>query len=508
MRRFNHARKLWIGAIIAGGLAAIVSAGLVTGCAGKEAVAAAPSAAPAYPYDREASLQSFEVVWNTVNDKHWDPKHGGVDWDAVHAEFRPKIEAATSKAEARGVMEEMLGRLGQSHFEIWPEEIYSKDAAPAAGTGARAEQKVQGAGAPDVGAAPIGSKPEEVAETPGNGNGVSGMDVRVVGNEALVTRVRPGSAADRAGIKPGFLLRSANGQSVEKLETRLEGKNLPPLPRDTVMTMLLEHLLAGDVGEKLELEVEDGGGSVAKKELTLEETTGTKTTLGNMPVFYMTIDRRLLPENVEYFGFSMFMDPPWLMSEYQKSIEEAKRADGLIIDVRGNPGGIGALAMSICGWLVEDEDIRLGTMTTRDGTLNFMVNPRLHPYLGPVAILIDGSSGSTSEIFAGGMKDIGRARIFGERSAGAALPSVFDTLPNGDRFQYAIANYVSVGGEPLEGEGVTPDEEVKPDRAILLAGRDPVIDAAIRWIRSEKAKGAATDVGRSGTTKTTGGGGE
>ena len=77
-----------------------------------------------------------------------------------------------------------------------------------------------------------------------------------------------------------------------------------------------------------------------------------------------------------------------------------------------------------------------------------------------LAILVDGCSASTSEIFAGGLQDVKRARVFGTHTAGAALPSVISKLPNGDGFQYAIANYISVGGKPLEGIGVTPDDGV------------------------------------------------
>ena len=54
------------------------------------------------------------------------------------------------------------------------------------------------------------------------------------------------------------------------------------------------------------------------------------------------------------------------------------------------------------------------------------------------------------------MKDVKRARIFGTRTAGAALPSVISKLPNGDGFQYAIANYISEGGKPLEGNRRDP----------------------------------------------------
>jgi carboxyl-terminal processing protease len=102
-----------------------------------------------------------------------------------------------------------------------------------------------------------------------------------------------------------------------------------------------------------------------------------------------------------------------------------------------------------------------------------------------VAILVDAEAASTSEIFAGGLKDLGRARVFGTRTAAAALPSVIERLPNGDGFQYAIANYISEGGKPLEGIGVQPDEEVKLSREALLAGHDSVLDAALEWIKKQ-----------------------
>lgn len=143
------------------------------------------------------------------------------------------------------------------------------------------------------------------------------------------------------------------------------------------------------------------------------------------------------------------------------------------------------MAMGLAGFVVNQPNQKLGTMYMRDTTLNFVVNPRAGSFTGPVAILIDGTSASTSEIFAGGLQDLGRARVFGTKSAAAALPSVFTRLPNGDGFQYAIANYISRNGLTLEGNGVTPDEEVHLTRDTLLAGRDAVVDAALYWIRSK-----------------------
>ena len=134
-----------------------------------------------------------------------------------------------------------------------------------------------------------------------------------------------------------------------------------------------------------------------------------------------------------------------------------------------------------------DSGLELGRMVTRDRgyPLIFSVNPRVDAYPGKVAVLVDGCSVSTSEIMAGGLRDLGRARVFGTRTAGAALPSVIERLPNGDAFQYAIANYISKSGEVLEGRGVEPQEVVELSREALLDGRDNVIEAAVHWIRAE-----------------------
>ena len=182
----------------------------------------------------------------------------------------------------------------------------------------------------------------------------------------------------------------------------------------------------------------------------------------------------------------MFLDLVRVMGNFADAVQGCMQCDGLIVDLRGNPGGIGGMAMGMAGWLVDKPDQRLGTMYMRDATLNFVINPRVDVFAGPVAVLVDGSSASTSEIFAEGLKDLGRARVFGTKTAAAALPSIFEKLPNGDGFQYATANYISAGGKPLEGLGVTPDVEVKLTREGLLAGHDAVLDAALEWIRKKK----------------------
>jgi carboxyl-terminal processing protease len=171
-------------------------------------------------------------------------------------------------------------------------------------------------------------------------------------------------------------------------------------------------------------------------------------------------------------------------------MDQFRGADGIVIDLRGNPGGLAAMIMGLAGHFVSDRAV-LGVMKTKDAEpLRFTVNPRLvnaagvrvDPFKGPVAILVDGMTGSASECFAGGLQSLGRVRVFGQTSMGQALPALFDRLPNGDVFIHAWGDFVTGTGVRIEGRGVVPDEPVDLTREDLLAGRDAPLDAALAWI--------------------------
>jgi carboxyl-terminal processing protease len=150
------------------------------------------------------------------------------------------------------------------------------------------------------------------------------------------------------------------------------------------------------------------------------------------------------------------------------------------------------MIMGVSGYFL-DEPVNLGVIKTRESSLNLVANPRrvgpggqsVTPFAGPLAILVDSGSYSASEIFTGGMQSIKRARVFGARTAGGALPAVLERLPGGDVLQYAIGDFTTATGERIEGRGVIPDTIVTPTRAQLLAGHDPVLEAALDWIASQ-----------------------
>lgn len=111
--------------------------------------------------------------------------------------------------------------------------------------------------------------------------------------------------------------------------------------------------------------------------------------------------------------------------------------------------------------------------------MEFVAFPQPDPFAGKVLILVDHGTGSTSEVFAAGMQETGRATLIGETSAGAVLPSVFEKLPTGYLFQYAISDYRSPKNILIEGRGVVPDIDVRLTRSSLLAGRDLQLETAL-----------------------------
>jgi len=396
---------------------------------------------------KQLNIESFEKVWTTIRDKHWEKNPGGLDWQAIHSEFRPQIEKAESTEQARAVIRDMLSRLHETHFAIFPGTVY-----------------------------------EDVDMESGSGS--PGIDTRVLDGQAVVTSVDPGSPAEKAGVKPGWAIESVEGKSLAEVIQKVQ--SVPEL-RELTLERAVQTALSGPEGAERNIVFLDGENQKKTLRLLMAPPRGQPSRFGNLPTEFVWFESRRIG-NTGYIRFNMFLDLVRVMGRFGDAVTSCKTCDGIVIDLRGNPGGIGGMAMGMAGFLVDKPDQKLGTMYMRDNSLKFVINPRAEVFDGPVAILVDGCSASTSEIFAGGLKDLGRARIFGTKTAAAALPSLIEKLPNGDGFQYAMANYVSEGGKPLEANGVTPDEEVKLTRAALLAGHDPVVDAALEWIKKQRSR--------------------
>jgi carboxyl-terminal processing protease len=420
---------------------------LVTGCG-------TPGTGELTRGERRLNLESFEQVWTTIRDKHYDPTLGGLDWQGVHDELLVKMKTARNMSEARTVLNDMISRLDQSHFAVIPGSVYK------------------------------GINP------PGENDkldyGMSGMDIRVIGNQVLVTGVEKDSPAFAAGVKPGWAILKVGSTDISPLLDSISKQYEKKTWKSLMLTLTVKELLIGEIGESLAIRFGDRYDLTVEKKIVLAKPRGELFRVGYFDFGYVWCEKKMLAGNIGYIAFNGFLDVPRVMPAFNNAMKEFMKARGIIIDIRGNPGGLGFMSTGMAGWFIEKNGLSLGTLITRDNRLKFAVLPRPEVYTGRLAILVDRVSASTSEIFAAGLQALGRARIFGEITAGAALPSMIVMLPNGDAFQYAIADYHSVSGNTLEGHGVVPDQEISLTREALLQGKDPVLEAAVQWIHSRE----------------------
>jgi carboxyl-terminal processing protease len=402
--------------------------------------------------------ETFDAAWTIIRNTHFDKTMNGLDWEAVRAELKPRAAAAQTPGELRAVIREMLGRLGLSHFALIP--------ATAESTG-------------DAGAT--------VSDTSGD----PGIEVRLLGRDLIVTDVDP----DVTAVKRGWRITQIGSASAEALLRGVPEADNERL-RKVEAWRVAETRLRGPAGSNVEVTFEDGQGGAIKTTLVRRTEHGTPVTVGNLPTMYVRVEheKKATPagRTAGVIRFNVWMAS--VDALFQQAMDEFRRTDGIVIDLRGNPGGLAAMLMGISGHFV-GERLTLGVMKTRESEFRFVANPRLvsaagervQPFAGPVAILVDSMSGSASECFAGGMQSIGRARIFGQTSMGQALPALFDRLPNGDVLIHAYGDFVTSQGTRLEGRGVIPDEAIPLDRADLLAGRDRTLEAAFAWVDRERA---------------------
>ncbi len=412
---------------------------------------------------KTAALASFDDVWQTVNDTLVDPTAGGLDWTAVGAEFRPKVEAAGSANDARAVITSMLERLHRSHFRLLTASVTADDP-------------------PVTGDAIV---PIEIRPFAGSALGFAD-DVCVV-----VTRV-DGTPAPN-GVHPGDVIRK-----IDQIEVSTLVKSVAALADERARHLELlkraTRALYGPDRSTATLVVERSG-ATQMVSAARSRPAGQVVQLGNLPPLRVRVDARATrtpaKKDVGVIAFNIWMtavDP-----QVAAAVDKFRKADGIVIDLRGNPGGLAGMIRGVAGHFF-GTPVLLGSSKTRDAELQFRANPRLVsatskpvvPFGGPVAILVDELTGSASECFAAAMQDLKRARVFGRTTMGEALPAQTKRLANGDVLMYAIGDFVTSTGRRVEGGGVVPDEAVPPSIVGFATGGDGVLDAALAWIDRQK----------------------
>lgn len=434
------------------------------------------------------SAETFEVVWSTIHESYFDPEFGELDWEAIGDEYRPKAAKAKDAQTLRPILNAMLDELGESHFGVIPssEDLEEEALVEAAEAPAQTEEAK-----PDS-EAPISEIEEEAdADKDFEAGSYSGIHLRLFGPDIIVSRVMEGSPAARAGVRAGHRVLRIGKLDVKTFLTKAAKGASGSFSQDFfVLSVLGELVGVPDEGEEsVSITVVPPRGEQKPETLRYRPQAypgKMSMSMANLPSVPIRFESKRLPlpqGDVLYLSFNIFL--PEVMGQLRTAIlERGENIRGLIVDLRGNPGGIGMMANGLAGLLTE-EQYSLGSMTMRSGKVNFVAFPQRDAFLGPLAIIVDGMSASTSEIFAAGLQEAKRARVFGRTTMGAALPSFIKALPNGDRLQHAIADMRTDSGQRVEGRGVIPDEKVPLRPRRLFAGQDPVLDKAMKWLQNK-----------------------
>lgn len=296
-----------------------------------------------------------------------------------------------------------------------------------------------------------------------------GIDVAAENDLIVVKAVINGSPADEAGINPGDIITSIDGRAVR-------GRYLP----DAIDELM------GDAGTEVELVVRNPAGEVAQLRVLRKYL--------QIPV--LSFD--LLDGDWGYFKLSLFhKDSGVDLEQSLRSIrDDGIDLRGLVIDLRGNPGGVlqGAIEMAD-GFL--DEGL-IVTTRGRNATMQMEFEAQAGQWLPgvPMLILVDRGTASASEVFAGALQDHGRAVIVGERSFGKGSVQSVLPLRNGGGIKLTTARYYTPSGRSIQAEGIEPDVVYESGGvAGADSGRKREADLERHLLRDLAADGDGADEG-------------
>ncbi|MBW7927317.1 MAG: S41 family peptidase [Fimbriimonadaceae bacterium] len=250
--------------------------------------------------------------------------------------------------------------------------------------------------------------------------------------------------AMRAGLKPGDVI------------TGVDGKSVVGWPTDDIVK-----LIRGEEGTSVVLTV-----------LRTKLAESLDLSMIRRPIVVPSVESKVLEgSGVGYIAVTSFSEPT--IDQFSKALDKLTAASvkGLVIDLRGNPGGLLNTASEMLSHFLDGQTVV--TMRMREGSEQVEKTPRgrVRPNLPPVAVLLDENSASASEIFAGVLREANLAALVGDHSYGKA--SVQNVLPLRDKssLKITIAKYylpsgadisrkVDADGQYISG-GLKPDVEVK-----------------------------------------------
>ncbi len=421
-------------------------------------------------------LETFEIVWQTVNDNYFDQTFSGLNWKQIKAEYLPQVKKTKTDMDLHFLLQKMIDRLNRSHFSIVPPEVYEEleKAKAKVEDGALSDSDVEEA------------EPDYDSFDSHQTTSIYGIgaDVRIFDSQIVITRIDKGSAAEKAGLRTGFIVDEVNGVLLSEFIARI--KSYGSFAKSVEKQLPLEIVawfFNSEEDSEIQLVIRDETETKRVFEFKREKLIGELEKLApNFPEQFLQFEARSIDEDIGYIKFNQFTVS--MIEKICNAISEFKTKKSLIIDLRGNLGGSYGSVIGLGGFFTKGY-IPLGTEITKRGPTIRLIKPHKKNFNGRVVVLIDRLSYSAAEIFAAGLQENGKATVIGEISAGEALPSVTKTLPTGAVFLYPIANFKSPNGNLLEGNGVVPNISVPLKRDSLLKNKDDQLESAISFFKEK-----------------------
>jgi carboxyl-terminal processing protease len=382
-------------------------------------------------YDREAGREMLKIIRLDIEKYYYDPSFRGIDLKERFGQADERIKNAKSNGEIFGVIAQALLDFDDSHLFFLPP--------------------------------PRAAKVEY------------GWQMQAIGDKCYVVAVKPGSDAEAKGLRRGDLILSIDGFT----------------PTREVLWKIQYYYYTLRPKAGMRLVVQSPEGAPRQMDVLAKIQQGKKQlTSGDIPNLEIEAenearlnrDRFYEKDNVLIWkmpGFDIYDE-----QELVNIMERVKKHQALVLDLRGNGGGLIIMLKRLIGYFFE-QDIKMSEMKYRKEVKTEMAESKGNGgFKGKLVVMIDSRSASASEIFSRVIQLEKRGIVVGDRSAGAVMQSRRHGhevgLETVTFYGASITNadVIMKDGKSLEHVGVMPDELLLPTGADLAANRDPVLSHA------------------------------
>lgn len=272
-----------------------------------------------------------------------------------------------------------------------------------------------------------------------------GVNISSIGGRTYIINLIEGSPASFAKLKDGDIIIKVNGKSIAGLKTS-EVADLVRGPENTFVNItILRHKKQMDF-------------KIKRKEIKIKTVKSS------------------VDKNIGYIQVLSFIGST-TPDEFITALEKTDKTKGLIIDLRGNTGGLLPNAIFIANMFINKGN--LVSIIGRNGyKQNIYAQDTEYVVDKPMLVLVDGGSASASEILSGALKDYHKAKLIGTKTFGKGMVQKIIPMPNETGLNLTIAKYLTPSGHDINKKGINPDIEVKLSKKDIIQNRDVQLSKA------------------------------